>query len=152
MTDFMDFQGPTFAMNVPTNWFITSSPKFQAIFIAPDEHQSTQVKSSFIISMRRVKDDVTLPGVIETVKQKQQKDYPEYEILEEGSPTTERGEYFLRQYKWYDQEKDIYIRQDQAFHIVAPILYTLTATRKASVETAEIEPVFMKMIQSFKTR
>ena len=32
----MDFEGPSFSIDVPSDWYIAASPQFQARFIGPE--------------------------------------------------------------------------------------------------------------------
>ena len=147
--NFMHFRGPSFTMQVPTNWFITSSPKFQAMFIAPPGPDN--VRANLAVSITPVDKDVTVQAVADAAKQTQQKEYPEYSILDEIEMTSADGKKGLRRvYKWYNRDKNMHIVQQQVFYLVSQMLYTITATREEREGMEAIDDMFAQMIASFK--
>jgi hypothetical protein len=147
---FMQFQGPTFTMQVPTSWFVTSSPKFQAVFTAP-EKTGGAAQANLIVSVRPVKDDVTAVAVAQAAKETQQKEYPEYEVLEEIVAEDAELPTVHRLYKWHNLERQMVMIQRQAFYVHDNRLYTLTATRSETngEDTEEIDETLLQMMNSF---
>lgn len=145
---FMNFQGPTFTMQVPTTWFVNSSPQFQAIFTAP---KGEGVQANLIVSIRPVKAEVTAVSVAQTARDTQTREYPQYEVLEETAVTDAPVPYFRRSYRWYNTERKTAILQSQAYYVHKNRLYTLTATQPAiGVDSDETNKILDQMMDSFK--
>ena len=149
---FMNFQGPTFTMQVPTDWFINSSPQFQAIFTSPKDSNS-DVWANLLISIRPVRDEVTANAIAREAKDTQQQEYPDYEVLEEIEGADDPNKpisYFQRLYRWRNIEKKIHILQCQAYYIYQNRLYTLTATQPSSkAKNDELDKTLLKIMESF---
>ena len=145
----MHFQGPKFLMQVPTDWLISSTPQFQAIFTAPDDGGS--IHGNVVVSIRAVQDDVTAVGVAEAAKNTQEKEYPQYQVLEEMLNETEIPS-VQRTYKWHKIDREIDIMQRQAFHVYEGKLYTLTGTYPAGSKqnTQSLAQTIQQMIDSFQ--
>lgn len=147
---FMNFQGPTFTMQVPTDWFITSSPQFQAVFTPPKDGD-TGVKANLIVSIRPVKKGVTAVAIAQAAKETQQKEYPEYEVVTETAVTDAPVSYFRRLYRWYNTERKVAIVQSQAYYVHENRLYTLTATQPViGADGNEVDKILGQMMDSFK--
>jgi hypothetical protein len=147
---YMNFQGPNFSMQVPTDWLITATPQFQAIFTAPIDDTDT-IHGNVVVSIRAVKDDVTAVGVAKAAKNTQEKEYPQYQVLEETINETEPPS-VERSYKWYKTDRQVDIVQRQAFHVYEGKLYTLTGTYPVSTDQKPqtLAHIIQKMIRSFK--
>lgn len=148
--EYMSFRGPNFLMEVPTDWVVSSSPQFQAIFLAPHEHG---VRPNLVVSLRPVEPQVTVAATAESARANQERQYPEYEVLEEVDFTESGGSGFLRRYQWFNAANSSAVVQTQALFLHQQILYTLTATRAIDMEspTAEdIDTIFEYMIRSFR--
>jgi hypothetical protein len=50
--EFKHFSGPGFEMQVPTDWFISSSPHFQAMFTSPEGEGG--VKANLVVSIEPI--------------------------------------------------------------------------------------------------
>lgn len=150
MTAFMNFEGPTFLMKAPTNWLITASPTIQALFVAVKEGDNKNIKPNLSVSIRRLKEDVTLKSVVDSSRQTQQERYRQYEVLREAEATRGNLSHFRRQYKWHHNEHASDVLQDQAFYLYHQTLYTMTATRPDLPDLNHIDEVFDAMIRSFR--
>ena len=146
--NFMSFQGPTFTMQVPSNWFVTSSPKFQAMFVAPPGENG--VRANLAVSLTPVKENVTLEEIVKAARVTQQKEYPEYQIISEGAVSINSLEGFERIYRWHNQSRGLHVIQRQFFCLVSQVLYTITATRENNEKSEMLDPIFKKMIESFR--
>jgi len=145
----MSFRGPTFLLEVPTTWVVSSTPQFQALFLGPIDYI---VRPSIAVSMRPVKADVTVTAVAEQAKVSQGKSYPQYQVLNEAD-YSQQGSAFIRQYSWHNESKQVDIVQIQAYILHSQVLYTLTATRPASIadeEAAALDGLYDHAIQSFR--
>src|SRR5690606_11660884 len=120
--EFMTFNGPTFVINMPTNWFVSATAQYQAIFTDPMPQDGFQ--ANLMISIRAVQEEVTVKDVATIAKRTQEKEYPSYQLIEETD--TEQG--FKRVYRWHHPEQNKDFNQVQLFVINDNRLYTLTAT------------------------
>lgn len=141
------FQGPGFVMHVPTDWFVSSTPQFQALFISPQDEAGS--RGNLSVSMRPLEEDVTAHAVAETTRQSQADAYTDYEVLDEIDFTEQGGAGLMRRYRWYDANQDAVIGQMQAFFVVGQMLFTLTATAREA-QFAHYQPLFEDMVESFR--
>ncbi len=147
--NYMQFRGPSFTMQVPTNWFVTSSIKFQAMFVAPPAPQGQ--RANLAISITPLEKDAAIATVVDAALKTQQKEYPEYQVLQEGEIKEASGEVgFRRVYTWYNRERETRIRQHQVFFVTAQMLYTLTATRQDDDASQFFDEIFGHMVETFK--
>ena len=143
---FMQFQGPGFIMETPTDWLITSSAQFQVMFLGP---QTGVVRPNLMVTIRPVEEGATAPQVAAEALAIQQREYPDYTLLEENDYTASGGLAFVRKYTWRSPEHDAYILQIQAFFIFSGAIFTLTATCLRDSDAA-LESTFNHMIRSFR--
>lgn len=146
----MLFLGPTFTLEVPTNWFVAATPQYQALFSDPEVVDGFQ--ANVAIAVRSVEAQVTVEAVAESAKQTQAREYPAYRVLTEEN-AEQIPQAIKRTYVWKHPELDKTIKQTQFFHIANGRLYTLTATRLAnSANVEEIDAVVDHMINTFAIR
>ena len=147
---YMNFQGPTFTMESPTDWVVSASPQFQAIFLGPTDQT---IRPNLVVSLRPIEAGVTYQQVAEGAKESQQQQYPQYEVLEELDYGQAGGFGLLRQYRWFSADNGISVIQKQVFFVVGQMLFSLTATRGDDLAPAiatEYDATFDHMIQSFR--
>jgi len=142
----MDFKGPGFHLQVPTDWFISSSPQIQAMFVAPNAEE--KIRPNFLITIRPLEMDVKLEEIVQIAKETQMKEYPQYEVLEEGKLDKDPGG-FYRSYEWKQEMRQVKIIQRQIMFINNSMLYTITTTRSEMTEAQKIDLLFDHMINSF---
>ena len=141
-------EGPNFRLQVPEKWKKQSSPKFQVAFVAPIDIKD--LPPNLAITMRRVKEDVTIPAVSNQAKKTQSIEYPQYKLLEEDPGKGVDNQGLTNRYQWYHPKRSISMVQQQTFFLKNQILYTLTATRPEAIESAqEMDQVFENMVASF---
>jgi hypothetical protein len=145
--DTMNFQGPTFTMLVPTQWLITSSPRFQAIFVAPPTADG--VRANLAVAMTPVQDMVTLEAVVVDARKVQETEYPQFQVLAEGPITEKAGEGFRRTYRWVSSDQNLPLQQTQEFFLRGGMLYTLTATREDREAGKVFDEPLEQMLVSF---
>lgn len=145
--DFMNFQGPGFTMEVPSNWLVTSTPQVQVVFIGPNDQGA---KPNLAITIRRVKEGTTLDQIVQSAKEKQQQNYPEYTVIQEGILNNTAGMGYHRVYRWYNQDVGLRVVQQQRFFLVNDALVTLTATREDKDVNEMFDAVFEHMFESFR--
>jgi len=142
----MNFQGPGFKIQIPTNWFITSSPQVQAMFVAPPQGE---LRANLMITMRPLEEDVTLVDILKTSLETQKKEYPEFELLEETEIEKDGWTGITRLYKWFSSEHKTRILQRQVFFVIKQMLTTITTTRTATNKAQEMDAVFIQILESF---
>lgn len=149
MTQWMHFQGPSFTLQAPTDWFITSTPQVQAMFIAQPE--AGGLRPNVAVTIRPVEDTVTPRGVAESAREVQQHEYPRYTVLEELDGEETGQPLFLRRYSWFNQSIGVSVLQVQLYCIVSQLLYTVTATRSLEdEESSRYDDIFRQMIDSLQ--
>jgi hypothetical protein len=146
--EFMQFQGPTFTIEVPPTWFVASNPQFQALFLT--KAGIDPIRANYAISLRPVEKDVTAQAVAQTAKENQQEQYPGYQIMEEIDFSEQGGMGFFRRYQWLNEQQNAPVIQMQAMFVVNQILYTLTATRSQPSNIANLDEIFDHMTASFR--
>jgi hypothetical protein len=146
----MLFVGPTFTLEVPTDWFVMATAQYQAVFTDPEEVDGFQ--ANVAIAIRPVEEQVTVAAVAEAAKQTQAKEYQEYRILDEVT-IDETPPAVKRTYTWKHPELGEDIKQSQYFCLHNGRLYTLTATRLANSANVQIVDANINhMIDTFAMR
>jgi hypothetical protein len=145
----MDFQGPGFTLTVPSEWLIQAAPAIQAIFLSPDGSQT--LRANLVITLRPLQPEVTLLDIGEISRQAQQKEYTGYALENETPIKSGDIDGIERQYRWFDEQQNIWIAQSQRFFVHEQVLYTLTTT--CSPNDHEVyKPIFGEMLTSFRFR
>jgi hypothetical protein len=146
-----DFKGPGFSMQVPTDWYITSSPQIQAMFISPPQGEGLQ--GNLMVTMNPVEDGVTVEEIASEAKKNQLAQYPEYELLAEGLVEGSENQVYTREYKWFNEKKALRVHQRQIMYLVDQMLYILTTTRPETDTITEaikrLDAQMEMMLQSF---
>lgn len=146
-----EFKGPGFTMQVPTDWYITSTPQIQAMFISPPQEGGFQ--ANLMITMNPVEEKVTLESIADETKQNQIAQYPEYEVQEEGFQPGTNQKAFKRTYEWFNKDKSLRVYQKQVMILVNGMVYVLTTTRPAVDQRTEdikrIDAQLQMMVESF---
>jgi hypothetical protein len=141
---YMNFQGPTFHLDIPTDWTITSSPQFQAVFLAPGSGDG--LRPNMTISMRPVQEGVTPAAVAEEAAQLQRQRHADFTVLEESS-AEEKSPSFFRRFRWTNTEQQVSVLQAQVYIVYGGLLYIITTT---STGDAAIEESFAHMLNTFR--
>lgn len=148
--DTKHFQGPGFSLQVPTDWFISSSPQLQVIFFAPPEADG--FRANLAIAMRLLQGDVALNAVATEARRIQEAEYPEYQVIREFDFTEQGGIAIQRVYRWWDETAGRPLLQMQTFVLAGQVLFTLTATRIArdGAPGEALDAIFNQMVNSFR--
>ena len=146
---FMLFQGPGFELEVPTDWLVTSSPEYQAMFLGPK--LDLDLRANLMITIRPVQDDVTAGAVAEQARVFQEHEYDDYEVVEEVDFSQNGGLAFLRRFEWFNKDHAKRVYQVQYFFVYSNILFTLTATRYSDSDH-QIDALFDHMIKTFRMK
>lgn len=148
---YKEFRGPGFIMEIPTDWYITSSPQFQARFLAPVDEEQGLRRANMAVAMRAVKAGVSVKAVAEETRRVQEAEYPHYTIIEEQDLTQNNGVLFHRVYHWLNEQAGFQVVQAQTFIILGRVLFTLTASRPVDSPRAEmLDEAFAHMARSFR--
>jgi hypothetical protein len=147
--EYKHFRGPGFTLEIPTDWFISSSPEFQAIFVAPPT--PNPVQPNLVIAVRFLQPGATVNDVAAETQAIQSAEYPQYHILAEHDYTQTGGVAIQRLYQWVSEEGTL-VLQHQTFVLIGQVLYTLTATRLAgdSPDDQAVDDAFVHMMRSFQ--
>jgi hypothetical protein len=143
---FVEYVGSTFVLHVPTRWKQTSSPEFEAHFLAPKE---ADFSANLGVSPQLVAEETTVQMVAEKAREFQTVDYPQYRVSSEQALTVGDRPAFKRTYTWHSEEFGIDIAQIQLFIKDGTTVYTLTATALSS-NYDRYAPTFFKMLDSFQ--
>lgn len=147
-----EFKGPGFTMEIPTNWYITSTPKIQAMFISPP--QEGGVQANLMVTMNPVQENVTAESVAKEAKKNQMAQYEQYQVLEERFIERTNNQGYLRVYEWFNPNQEIKVHQKQIMLVVSNMLYILTTTRPVDKDNEEalkrLDNTLEMMLQSFK--
>ncbi len=142
-----EFRGPGFALMIPTEWLISSSLDFQAIFLAPRHADSTQ--ANLTISMRQLEAGATLDAVLRALRDTQTRAYPQFRLIGEYDFSQEGGSGFMQRYRWQNTNQNAAFVQTQALFLVERILFTLTGTAPEQ-HADSYDGLFEKMVESFR--
>lgn len=145
--EFKNFQGPNFITQIPTDWFISSSPDFQAIFLAPPEADDT--RANLTVSIRRLSEPTTIPEFVQQVELERQKDYADYTPIEEVDYTASGGSGYQSIFRWYNEARETYVYQLQALYLVNDVLFTLTGST-IEAHQATYLPIFQQINDAFR--
>jgi len=124
MIQWVNFEGPTFTLQVPSTWVVKANPQFQAMFIAEKEDEETIFPSltiAILPSENTLADHFTQVGTL------QAEEYPRYEVVEEQ----QMGESFRRISQWFHMPSSTSLWQVQQFFTNperGSAIYTVTAT------------------------
>jgi len=146
MDGFIEYQGPSFVMQVPSNWAQSSNEQFTALFAAPPEQDFS---ANLGVAITPVIEGTTVEEVAASARRYQEQDYPNYAILEEATFELNGNPAFRRVYKWRSDEHNLAISQEQVFVKAGDRLYTLTATALTE-NYGSYAPTFSKMTNSFQ--
>jgi hypothetical protein len=143
----MYFKGPGFHMKVPSDWFITSNPQVQAMFVAPTQNGA---RANLMITLRPLDPSATLESIVATTLETQKKEYPEFVILEQGEYP--KGDLIGHQhlYSWYNQQHSAHIVQRQVIFIAGQMLVSITTTRTRTGDADDFDIILTAMLQSFE--
>lgn len=147
----MPFFGPTFVLEMPTNWYVGASAQFQATFRSPVS--DGDIFPNLVIAIRLLEEGATLREVIASARETQEKEYPGYRSVSEAPLTTNSIPGVRRQFEWQPPDRKGAVHQQQVSFLAGQQLYVLTTTRAADSENAEeLDKIFDHMIGSFEFR
>lgn len=134
------FTGPTFTLDVPSNWIIAANPDAQALFTAPDEGLPTP--TTMAIMIRNVTPEVQAEPALQQLVAKQQAEYNQYEILNQEAFTISGEDAYAVQTRWYSPENDVWIEQWQAIVGRVPFMYVILLTMPEGTSAEYVEQLY----------
>lgn len=120
------FNGPGFALAIPTDWYTTSTPELQAIFVSPTAENGR--RASLTVSIRLLEDDADLQTLAATVDNTRAQTHDSYERIAEEDYTESGGSGFQHYYRWFSPENNSAVYQLQTFFLAGNVLFTLTGS------------------------
>ncbi len=147
----MPFFGPTFILEMPTDWFVGASAQFQATLRSPVP--DGDIFPNLVIAIRRLEEGATLKEVITSARQTQEQQYPGFRAMSETPLTTNSVPGVRRRFEWRPPGRETAVHQQQVSFLAGQQLYVLTATRPTGSENAAaLDGIFDHMIGSFEFR
>jgi hypothetical protein len=146
--DTMEFRGPGFHMQVPTDWLIRATPQHQAIFIAPRQKDGSG--ANLVVDMLRVSKDFELQHVHALLEQSRKRLVPDAKVIAEDDKSALDGRpayHCLYRFK-HPKAKKGTIQRVMAL-AVDGMLVSLTASRTAG-EFPELDKALATMCDTFK--
>ena len=145
MVDWMVYHGDNYMIQVPTNWVVTSSERFQAVFLLPG------FSANVVIAVRRVQPGVSAVEFAQATRSQQEDEYPNYTLLEEGDFPVSEGNGYYQLYSWVQPEDNLSTLQRQAFLVVDDNQYLLTTTLTGDLpmQDNELDGIMLRICQSF---
>ncbi|MAT42814.1 MAG: hypothetical protein CL609_10760 [Anaerolineaceae bacterium] len=145
--EFIKYTGPNFQIVRPTNWTITSSPAYQVMFIAPPLVPNEKVPANLMVNQRLMEDEVSMDEIVHLSHQTQQKEYKNFQLLNEEKNGSKPHEVYKQVYTWKNTE-GVGIYQQQVFILVHNLFMTITMTRQNGKEFIVVDPIFAMMVSS----
>lgn len=147
----MTFFGPTFTLEMPTDWFAGASIQFQAVLRSAATDGA--LHPNLAVAIRTLEEGASLKEVLAVAQQTQEKEYPNYKLLGESPVMVSTVPGRRRRFEWQPPERDVTVQQQQLSFLNGRQLYTLTTTRAAASENVEeIDRLFERMLGSFEFR
>jgi hypothetical protein len=152
MTQYVYAARNAFRVRVPSDWLQTASSEFEAVFIAPPVENGPG--SNVAITHALLKPGASLKTLSDAMRQMQEAEYPEYQIIEEGDFVGQHLRGFIRRYRWKNTQEDFAIIQFQVFYLASQVaVYVLTATRPEHTDLQDVESLdseFLEIAHSFE--
>ena len=141
------YDGGDFSIQYPSDWKQGSSQVFQAVFWAP-------TKNGFTANLGITKTNAggsSIDDIGAAAKNIQNRDYPQFKVLDEKSITIDGRPAFRRTYSWHNDQYNFDVVQNQVWVKDGETLYTITSTSLSAYDS-DYEPAFSTMIGSFKIK
>lgn len=154
---YMDFLGPTFKLNIPTDWYIASSQKYQLVLLPPP-FDGTGSGANFTVMMNRIYEkeadlNTTMVEFLDVLKDQ----LPDFTIIEQEPITGYEHPAHWYKATWknpQDNPPTIYI-QRQMFYLTEGVLYVITSLRPETSETQDViklDELFAHIFKSWTLR
>lgn len=153
MDNYQVFEHPDFTIHVPTAWENISLSGFEAVFVVPPFPDGPGANVS--ISILEFTKVMSLQEVSDQLKTLQQRQYPEYHMVDEQGINLHQIDGFKRSYTWLNTAQNIPIAQFQIIFLGSSRLkaYILTATRPSNMDEVEgqaIDRAFAEISETFQ--
>lgn len=152
----MTFVGPSFVLEVPTDWFVFSSPQYQTMFLSPPTEDGQ--RANWTITIQPRENNVTPQQYAKLLHQAYTQSGQARDISEEGAISlSEHSAYrtvaTLRQENEEDDEEQPEIVQQEVVVVVGDMIYVLQAVRPAHLDEAlrdRLDSVFATMFDTLQ--
>ncbi len=151
--DTMHFIGPTFSLDVPTDWFVISSPEYQTAFLAPRDARGH--RASFTVAIKPVLRPVTAQQFAEFIQEIYDQTGVSREVLETEEVSLGEVKGYAITFLLSRGEDSVPMWQRQVVAINGDLIYVLVAARLADLTGPAanlIERSFAMMFDSFVFR
>jgi len=149
----MQFDGPTFVLDVPTDWFAVSAPEYQTAFLAPPDAQGQ--RASFTIAIRPLLEQVTARQFAEVIEQTYDQLGVTYQLLSQDMVKLGEIEGYATTSLISSAEGSALLRQQQIVAVTDDLIYVLIASRPADLPELAAEVIerdFATMFGTFAFR
>lgn len=149
----MQFDGPTFALVVPTDWFVVSAPEYQTAFLAPPDARGQ--RASFTIAIRPLPGPVTAQQFAEVITQTYDRLGVTHEVLSRDVLKLGEVEGHAITSLLSQPDGDTPLRQQQVVAVNDDLIYVLVASRPADLPDPAAEAIdrsFATMFGAFTFR
>ncbi len=153
----MHFVGPTFALDVPTDWTVLSIPQYQTIFLSPQA--SAGWRASFIVTLRaRDKNEASTPhelvkAVLAAYLETGEAHNTPATVLEEGPFAFGDVEGYGGKVQFTDPQTGQAVRQTMAVAFYQEMAHVFSATRPAEGDAAllgKVDAIFERMFETLR--
>ena len=154
MTDYKPFKGAMFRMEAPTDWYITSSADYQAVFIAPPYADGPG--SNLTVAVNMMPRPVTLEQAVAANRELIVERFGEVKVDELEQATIDGNAAFYQSYEFAQPQTDKAIFQQQLITVDGKNntrVITMTATRPVEPEgqdAAALDEAFNAMFRSLQ--
>ena len=156
MTELMRFVGPTFELNVPTDWFVLAAPQYQTMFLSPQTAEGW--RANLTITLRPLEDDTSTPqqfleSILQPVPVTEEEQTGLLEVLEQGAMKIGGidGVYGIRRIT--NSETGEVAHQRIVIAVHDDTIYIFGATRPTDGDTAlleKVDAIFEQMFVSLR--
>jgi len=147
----VEFQGPGFTMEVPSEWRVMASPQFQAIFFSPLIGQDPR-RANLTVALQDVPDDTTARALVDVLNRMQADSYPDFSVVCETADAAGEVSKIQRTLRWRNPSSGETVLQHQACHVRDGLACILTGSRPDGLPddvATGVDGVFQRMLASF---
>lgn len=147
---FMKFYGPTFTLDIPTDWTIGSTNQLQAIFISPSLDNGQRV--NLAIALKTIEAGQTAQTLGKLAGEMQQENYNDFEVIAESDFTFNERPALEHKFRWVNPNTGDPVIQHQTYLMDDQFIYILTASRPSDLDeknSQRVDALFEQVLGSF---
>jgi hypothetical protein len=153
----MRFVGPTFTLDVPTDWFVLSAPQYQTTFLSPQAKEGW--RASFIITLRALDQNETptprefIEAAMAAYRAAGETHDSPTEVLETGTLPFGDMEGHYGRVQFADPQTGQAVCQTVAVAFYREMAHVFSATRVADGDAAlldKVDAIFEQMFASLR--